>query len=126
MSIRKLDHVNIRTARMDLMIEWYGRVLGLQQGDRPNFRFPGAWLYAGDTAVIHLVASDGEPGCGAEGELKLEHFALSGTGREAFESKLDTMGLSYRRSHIEEIDLVAYHLSDPDGNHLHVDFPAAE
>ena len=66
MQIGRLDHVNVRTAQLDSMITWYEQILGLHNGPRPNFPFPGAWLYSGEDAVVHLVGVDGEPGAGAE------------------------------------------------------------
>ena len=75
--IQKLDHVNLRTTQLDNMIHWYGDVLGLRSGPRPGFGFPGAWLYAGEAAYVHLVGIPGQPASGSEVELKLEHFAFS-------------------------------------------------
>jgi len=87
--IGKLDHVNVRTTQLDTMIEWYTSVLGLRSGERPDFPFPGAWMYAGDSAVVHLVGISGDPATGSETPLKLEHFALSATGCAGFLEKLD-------------------------------------
>ncbi|MEJ2178651.1 MAG: VOC family protein, partial [Gammaproteobacteria bacterium] len=55
MQIEKLDHVNVRTTQLDAMIDWYTNVLGMRIGDRPDFRFPGAWMYTGEAAPVHLV-----------------------------------------------------------------------
>ena len=41
MQIGKLDHVNVRTANLDNMVAWYGEMLGMNPGKRPNFPFPG-------------------------------------------------------------------------------------
>ena len=35
-------------------LDFYERLIGLKVGPRPDLGFPGAWLYAGDTAVLHL------------------------------------------------------------------------
>ena len=126
MQIGKLDHVNLRTTNLEAMTEWYERVLGLKTGPRPGFAFPGAWLYAGDQAAVHLVGVDGDPRTGSEAELKLEHFAFTATGREEFEVRLKTRGERYRRSDIPSFNLIQINLWDPDGNHIHVDFPADE
>ena len=126
MRIRKLDHVNVRTHRLDAMVAWYTKVLGLCAGDRPDFPFPGAWLYAGDTAVIHLVGVQGSAGAGSEQDLKLEHFAFSATGLGEFETLLRAMPLPFQRINLPSISLVQLHLQDPDGNHVHVHFPAKE
>ena len=62
MQIKKLDHVNLRTTQLGVMIDWYTDVLGMEQGERPNFPFPGAWMYAGESALVHLVGRDDDPG----------------------------------------------------------------
>jgi catechol 2,3-dioxygenase-like lactoylglutathione lyase family enzyme len=126
MSIEKLDHVNLRTTQLDTMINWYRGVLGLRVGDRPDFPFPGAWLYAGETVVLHLVGTEGTPGVGSERGLKLEHFALSARNRTQFEARFQAMGEPYRRIDIPSICLIQLNLWDPDGNHLHLDFQAHE
>lgn len=122
MPIHKLDHVNIRTKQLDAMVKWYTRVLGLRVGDRPNFPFPGAWLYAGDTIAVHLIGIEGAAGAGSERDLKLEHFAFSATGLAEYENKLQSMGEPSQRTELRPIGLVQINLWDPDGNHLHVDF----
>lgn len=126
MQVRRLDHVNIRTSRVETMLAWYGDILGLRIGPRPAFPFPGAWLYAEDVAIIHLVGHDGGQAVGSEAELKLEHFALTASGLDAFEKRLRNANIPYHRFVLDQISVVQFHLRDPDGNHVHVDFPAQE
>lgn len=126
MQLGQLDHVNLRTTRLDTLVDWYTRVLGMRAGERPNFPFPGAWLYAGDAAAVHIVGIDGAPGVGSEAELRLEHFAFSATGRRAFEARLEANGEKYRRTDIPDFNIIQINVWDPDGNHIHVDFPADE
>ena len=126
MIIKKLDHVNVRTAQLENMTQWYVEVLGLSSGYRPHFPFPGAWLYADKTVVIHLVGVNDLAGAGSEQALKLEHFAFSASGAATLEKTLNDRAESFRRSEQKEINLVQYNIWDPDGNHIHVDFPADE
>ncbi len=126
MSIEKLDHVNLRTTQLGAMIDWYGAALGLQPGRRPDFPFPGAWLYAGNTVVLHLIGIDGPPGAGSERGLKLEHFAFSARDIASVQARLQTMGEPYQRVELLTLDLAQLNLWDPDGNHLHLDFPSDE
>ena len=126
MQVEKLDHVNIRTNRLDLLVDWYTTVLGLRRGARPQFPFAGAWMYAGESAVVHLVGVDGPPGAGSETELRLEHFAFSASGLAEFVTRLEAMGQQFRRSDLLDFELVQINVWDPDGNHIHVDFPADE
>jgi len=122
MGIEQLNHVNLRTTQLDAMIDWYTNVLGMRSGDRPNFPFPGAWMYAGDNAAVHLVGIEGAPGVGSEAALKLEHFALSATGGVEFEARLRAVGAKYSCTDLPESNLYQINLWDPDGNHIHVDF----
>ena len=119
--ITGLDHANVRTARLDEMVAWYGEVLGLTVGWRPpSFDFPGAWLYAGDQAVVHLVGVDATdaPSRG----VQLEHAAFQATGYAGFIRTLDSRSERYRLSHVPEAGVMQVNVWDPDGNHLHIDF----
>ena len=124
MPLNKLDHVNLRTTRLDEMIAWYGRALGMHPGDRPPFPFPGAWLYAGDDAAVHLIGVDEEAETAAS--LKLEHFAFSATGLGDTLATLEREGIPYKLAEVPDFGIIQANLWDPDGNHLHVDFVAGE
>jgi len=106
------------------MIDWYTNVLGMRIGERPDFPFPGAWMYAGETAFVHLIQIDGPPAMGAENDLKLEHFAFSASGLKDFEAQLLAREEPYRRSDLPQMNLVQINVWDPDGNHIHIDFSA--
>src|SRR5579872_23354 len=55
MSVGVLDHFNIRTRDLAATVKFYEGVLGLENGYRPNFSFPGAWIYSEGRAVVHVV-----------------------------------------------------------------------
>lgn len=122
MTVQRLDHVNVVTAQLEEMVAWYTAMLGLRSGPRPDFPFGGAWLYAGDAAVVHVVETVQQDRVGSEAALKLEHFAFSATGAAAFERKLKDYGDPYEKTEVRDAGLVQFHISDPDGNHVHVDF----
>lgn len=122
MDIQRLDHVNIRTGQLNEMMSWYGEVLGLYPGDRPDFSFGGAWLYAEKAVVIHLIDIGEEAAVGGEANLKLEHFSLAATDIESFESELEASNTPYQRIVLASIGEIQLHMRDPDGNHLHIDF----
>ena len=121
MPLEWLDHVNIRTARLDAMTDFYQRVVGLELGARPPFSFSGAWLYLNGQAVLHLVESESPP---AGTEPKIEHFAFRATGLDEFVARLDASSVSYRRATVPSAGLEQVHFSDPDGNHIEVGFRA--
>lgn len=125
MEIQAFDHVNVRTANLDAMVAWYGKILGIVPGPRAAFPFPGAWLYLGDQALIHLVGIDAPPGADAA-DLRLEHFAFSASGLVDFIALLDREGVGYRLGitpgEAPTGGIVQVNIADPDGNHIHVDF----
>jgi len=63
MSNLSLNHFSIRSLEIKKTSEFFSKVLGLTVGPRPDFPFPGVWLYNGDesdwaNAVLHLIAID--------------------------------------------------------------------
>lgn len=119
MPLEWLDHVNIRTAQLEAMTDFYQRVLGLEIGQRPPFSFGGAWLYLNGQAVLHLVETKSPP---AGSEPRIEHFAFRATGLDALLSRLDSASVAYRRATVPATGLEQVHFSDPDGNHVEVGF----
>lgn len=118
-----LDHVNIRTPRVAELTEFYGRILGLVPGPRPPFSFPGAWLYCGERAVVHLVeVAASELASAAADQLRLSHFAFTATGRDEVISRLRAAGIPHRVTRLPGTPVTQVHLEDPDGNALHLDF----
>lgn len=121
-----LDHVNIRTAALASMIAYYESVVGLRSGPRPPFDFPGAWLYAGDRAIVHLIGLKQPPnGSTAREALRLEHYALrAGDGADlgAFLAHLERLGIAGQVVTLPDGSAVQVNLFDPDGNHIHLDF----
>lgn len=122
--IERLDHVNLQTVQLDTMIAWYTDILHLKQGYRPRFPFDGAWMYAGEVPVVHLVPVEVVPPEATD--LALEHAAFRASGLVAFIDRLKAAGEAYRLVRVPDIPLVQVNVWDPDGNHLHVDFDAAE
>jgi catechol 2,3-dioxygenase-like lactoylglutathione lyase family enzyme len=124
--IRWLDHVNLRTADIERMVRFYVDVVGLRLGERPSFAFPGAWLYAGERPVVHLVGEPSAAAAAIQGDpltaLTLEHFAFAADDPESFQLRLESQGIAYRRSLQTGSGRIVVNLRDPDGNRLHVDF----
>ena len=123
--IEGLDHINLRTGQLDAMVAWYGEVLGMHSGPRPDFGFPGAWVYAGDQALVHLVEALPPPTDPGK-DLKLEHGAFRAAGLKAFLARLEARGEEYRLVRIPDFGILQVNVWDPDGNHLHIDFALSE
>ena len=55
MPLTALDHYTIRTSDLNRSVRFYSEILGLENGARPPFRTPGAWLYCDGRPVVHLA-----------------------------------------------------------------------
>lgn len=121
MKLGALDHVNVRTPDVERMADWYTRILGMRQGKRPGFSFPGAWMYVEDRPFLHLVGVD-RPLPAHQDDLRLEHFALSATGLGDFLTHLKSEQIEYRLSKVPDFPIVQVNIWDPDDNHIHIDF----
>ncbi len=123
MTLQRLDHVNIRTAHLPAMVRFYRDILGLEPGARPPFDVGGAWLYLGDQAAVHLVEVARPPTARTP---RLEHFAFMATGLARFLAHLRTHGVAYEIAIVPDVNNRQVNLSDPDGNHIEVQFGSEE
>ena|SRR5438105_4666866 len=118
-----LNHYNIRAGQPLLrrVRDFYVDVIGLHEGWRPPFQFPGHWLYAGDAAIVHLVEVPGEqttaPPAGT-----LDHVAFTCTGIDDFEAKLKALGIDYRKAAVPGAKLQQLFVHDPAGNGVELNF----
>lgn len=54
----RLHHVAVVVSDLDAAKDFYGRILGLREIERPAFHFPGAWYELGD-GQLHLIVHPG-------------------------------------------------------------------
>jgi catechol 2,3-dioxygenase-like lactoylglutathione lyase family enzyme len=110
--IRALDHVNIRTADLAATKALFVDVLGLAEGWRPPFPFPGAWLYAGDKDVVHLVEVE-QPA--VAGEVALDHFAFDIEDYDEALRRVEGTGLRFRATATPGTSVKQIFVRDPNG-----------
>lgn len=127
MAIHGIDHINIDTARPDETIAFYSDVLGLENrpDDRPAGIGPGAWLFSGDQAVVHLNFHDADSETGIRladpaRSGAFNHLAFVGSDFEVTCATLDSRSLDYRTSEIPSIDLKQIFVRDPNNIALEI------
>ncbi len=123
MTLSALDHVTIRTARLAELTGFYSEVLGLAPGVRPGFRFPGAWLYCGERAALHLIEA-AEPH--QEPDPRMDLFAFRAEGLADFLARLRAHGVAYHTAVVPDFEIRQVHIRDPDGNHVEIAFGPEE
>lgn len=138
-----LNHYSIRTADLDACRRFYTEVLGLAVGPRPEFPFPGLWMYEGDTtlwanAVVHIIGIDRNNPKGLqdylgdrdEAALKgtgvVDHVAFFATGLVPMRERLKGFGIDARERTVPSLGLQQLFLNDPNGVVIELNYPAAE
>jgi len=118
--ITGLDHINIDTAKPEETVAFYEDLFGFENRpqERPDFGFPGAWLFLGDTAVVHLNFIDDDDRFGQRSAFN--HIAFEGTDFVSMCALLDERGLKYRTSERPEIALSQIFVDDPNGVRVEV------
>lgn len=131
MAVDALNHYAVRSADMERARDFYVQVLGLVQGERPAFPFPGYWLYCGEQAVVHIVGESADGGLDgylgarepAAGAGALDHIAFSASGLEETRERLERLGVPYHERTVPLMGLRQLFISDPDGITLELNFP---
>lgn len=90
------DHFNIGTTDLVATRDFLVDLLGVVEGERPAFDFPGHWLYIGDQPVIHLTLRKDKPAPGGV----VDHVALAGFDFDETRSRLDRDGYTYHATGI--------------------------
>ncbi len=123
MAIRGIDHINIGTDRLDDTRAFFIDVLGLTEGWRPNFPFGGAWLYAGDGAVVHLVELARPKG--PSRDAALDHFAFRIDDYDGVLERLKTAGVAYQAVDIPNTPIRQINIRDLNGVNIELNYRGA-
>ena len=117
-NIISLNHASFIVANTEISLVFYCEVLGLQQVDRPDLGFPGAWLQLG-AQQLHLLELDnpdpitGRPVHGGRDR----HVALNALALAPVQEALNRAGVVYTMSISGRRALFC---RDPDGNAVEI------
>ncbi len=138
-----LNHYSIRTTDLAASRNFYEQVLGLTVGPRPNFPFPGLWMYRGDhadvaNAAVHIIGIDAQDPAGLQAYLggrdaaslkgsgAVDHIAFFADGLAAMLAHLKQLGVTVRERTVPSIGLHQLFLDDPCGVVVELNYPLAE
>ncbi len=123
MTIAGMNHFTVLTDDVARTTDFYRDVLGLREGDRPSLGFPGAWLYAGATAVLHVVGGKTReqlrPGV-------IDHMAFTASGLRDVLATLERHGIENVCRQQMGTGTWQVFFFDPNGARVELDFPAQE
>jgi catechol 2,3-dioxygenase-like lactoylglutathione lyase family enzyme len=117
-------HLNIRCSANDLpaIERFYGEVLGLKKGFRPDFMFDGIWLYDGDDPIIHVGARFPEGSFVRDKHNgSVDHIAFKASGAVDFRKRLKQLGVEFQEQNIKDAGYQVF-LHDPVGTKLEFNF----
>ncbi|MGI9621216.1 MAG: VOC family protein [Acidimicrobiales bacterium] len=122
MSLKQLDHYNIRTSKPEETVAFYCDVLGCVDGfdRRPAISSPGTWLLVEDHPAVHVVfvEADSESSTGP-----IDHVAFRAAGFLDISARLDGMDVDYDVAEYPQFDLIQVYLTDPNGVRVELNIP---
>ncbi|MCJ0765700.1 VOC family protein [Variovorax terrae] len=129
--LHHIDHFTLRVHPRELapLRDFYATVLGLHEGWRPAFDFPGHWLYAADRPVVHLAGNAPAGEGAADAALptgKFNHVSFRSTGLAAMREHLRALGVTWREAPVPGAPLHQIFLHDPAGLKVELTFDQAE
>jgi catechol 2,3-dioxygenase-like lactoylglutathione lyase family enzyme len=113
MSVGVLDHYNVSTRRLGDTVHFYEDILGLVNGPRPPFDFPGAWLYSEGHPVLHLNDISPTDKQQPADSGVIDHIAFGSRGFEAMKQHLAQKGVSFRVNVVPNSSRRQIFLTDP-------------
>ena len=125
MAIEGMNHFTILTDDIEATRDFYCVLLDLKVGWRPNFNFPGLWLYDDKSAILHVIGgktrAEMRPGV-------IDHMAFSATDLRGTAQRLTERGLRYDLRRLANSADGQWQLfcHDPNGARVELDFDAAE
>lgn len=138
MTIRKLGHYSIRTTDLEASRRFYTDILGLREGFRPPFKFPGIWLYQGDDeadfGVVHIIGIDRNDAQGLKeylgdkdesdlhGSGAVDHVAFLASGLGRMRNKLINNGIAFTERTVPSLGLYQVFVSDPSGVTIEINY----
>jgi catechol 2,3-dioxygenase-like lactoylglutathione lyase family enzyme len=117
MSIRGVDHINIATTRLQETRDFYVEVLGLTEGDRPPFDFPGHRLYAEGFPIVHMQLSPRDVGSSST-QSALNHAAFQVADFDALIARLEAARVRYTMVNVPGTSIRQAFFMDPNGVRL--------
>ncbi|MCP3467271.1 VOC family protein [Bradyrhizobium sp. CCGUVB23] len=124
-SVGVLDHFNIRTRKLAETVRFYEDVLGLENGPRPNFAFPGAWMYSEGKPVVHLVDISVTDEAQKPDSGVVHHVAFVSRGFDGMRQRLSGKGMKFDSRQVPGGDLWQIFVHDPNGVMIELNYEAA-
>ena len=117
--VASLDHVNIMTNDLDGCRKFYIDVLGFEEGYRPDFDFPGLWVYVGGAPVVHFIETKIKQ---PSNSGTIDHVAFRARNYDKFTENLKEHKVKYTNKAVPGMELYQVFCTDPNGIKVELNF----
>jgi len=121
--IEGLNHFTVIAEDYGRTLAFYTELVGLQEGPRPDLGFPGAWLYAGGRAIVHVYSDRPVP---AQRAGVIDHIAFTARGLKETKARFDAAGTPYELRRQRGAGTWQLFCTDPNGARVELDFDPGE
>jgi catechol 2,3-dioxygenase-like lactoylglutathione lyase family enzyme len=118
-----MNHFTILTDDVPGTVRFYRELLGLRDGPRPPLAFPGAWLYATDQPILHIIGGQ------SSDKLKagvIDHMAFSATDLSDTLARLTAHNIEHACRKQVGSGVWQVFFFDPNGARVELDFAPDE
>ena len=128
MRVTHIDHYNIRIKQADLkpLRDFYVNVIGLTEGARPHFKFPGYWLYGGsEAAILHIAATlpdSADHMVPDKPTGQFDHISLKATDQISARARLKAAGVPFDEHPVPGWRMNQIFFTDPAGLKVELTF----
>jgi catechol 2,3-dioxygenase-like lactoylglutathione lyase family enzyme len=116
-TLTALDHFTVEGGMQDIdrLRAFYRDILGMHDGPRPAFSFPGYWMYAAGRPVVHIVGHADKAAVPVAPTAAFGHIAVRCTGFAAMRAHLERHAIPHRSNIVPGQKLAQLFLHDPMG-----------
>jgi catechol 2,3-dioxygenase-like lactoylglutathione lyase family enzyme len=137
MPVSHIEHFLVQTESIEKTRDWYVRVLGMEVGPNPDFKFPVCWLYLGGKDIVHITEGGAKAGenrrkyVGQESQAThgtgvLDHIAFRATGLKQMVAHLRSEKVDFKQRRVDDQGLYQLFMFDPNGVKIELNFAGAE
>ena len=117
--VSSLDHVNIMTNDLDSCRRFYVHILGFEEGYRPDFDFPGLWIYIGGSPVVHFIETEASQ---PDNSGTIDHVAFRAHNYDKFIARLEEHKVEFISKAVPGMELHQVFCLDPNGIKVEFNF----
>jgi catechol 2,3-dioxygenase-like lactoylglutathione lyase family enzyme len=121
-----LNHVTLKCTPGALapLRDFYVASLALVEGARPDFPFPGHWLYGSGRPIVHLAGLLDDPAARSTGPL--DHISFTGLDLAATRRRLQAQAIPFDEAPVPGWPLHQIFFLDPGGLKIELTFDVPE